>query len=737
MAPINVEWQAPSSVDLGKDCEIVFSFTPLINAPKTTAKITLPAGVELIGGDLTWSGDIAANKTIKMPVSIRIAAPGEYTIGATAVSEGGSYTFGKPARLFLSAGSGGVTFNRTQKTVAPVIGEKLMAVPVDIKAPAAASKEEPTAGLVTAYGNVYYQRYEDGLWQPARFLQVVLWDKDYSSPDELEALTLTDGNGYFQFDSISNSDEDEGGRLDLYVTLVCENGNVRVVHPSQGVYWGSSDVIADAPDGTVNFGSLGINGFNAGAFEIYDYLNSAYLYHYFIVGYNPLDVTCTWPASKTYENGGDIWLVDGDQMDRDVIVHEYSHAIMEASYGGEWPPAATGAHTWEGHVSQGMAWTEGWATYNALTVFGDPNYDDTVDQTIHTNVENAPGGGEWDGGGIGRDTESAVCAALWDIYDSNNDNQDTISRGPVTIFNVMRNYTVNGHHVYSIHDFWHGWYMSGGGYFLEMLSIWAEHCINVMNVQGDYDDDGMSEINCYYNGTWYLDYNGNGAWNGTAFNDKLYSFGNSSMKPVSGDWDTNGKTEIGAYLNGTWYLDYNGNGVWNGAAGGDRLYSFGNSSMKPVTGDWNKDGKTEIGAFLNGTWYLDYNNNGAWNGTAGGDRQYTFGNGTMKPVTGDWNNDGKTEIGAFLNGTWYLDYNGNGAWNGTAGGDKQYTFGNGTMKPVTGDWNGDGKTEIGAYLNGTWYLDYNGTGVWGGVAGGDKQYSFGNASMTPVGGAAY
>ena len=141
------------------------------------------------------------------------------------------------------------------------------------------------------------------------------------------------------------------------------------------------------------------------------------------------------------------------------------------------------------------------------------------------------------------------------------------------------------------------------------------------------------KITCYLNGTWYLDYNGNGAWNG-AVTDRQYSFGSSVMKPVTGDWDGNGTTEIGCFYNGTWYLDYNGNGAWNGAVT-DRQYSFGSSVMKPVTGDWNNDGTTEIGCFYNGTWYLDYNGNGAWNGAVT-DRQYSFGSATMTPVSGDW-----------------------------------------------------------------------------------------------------
>ncbi|MFA5065965.1 MAG: lectin like domain-containing protein [Dehalococcoidia bacterium] len=234
-------------------------------------------------------------------------------------------------------------------------------------------------------------------------------------------------------------------------------------------------------------------------------------------------------------------------------------------------------------------------------------------------------------------------------------------------------------------------------------------------VSGNWNGTGGTEIGAYLNGTWYLDYNGNGAWNG-AVTDRQYSYGTTSMTPVTGDWNGDGRTEIGAYYNGTWYLDYNGNGAWNGAVT-DRQYSFGTASMTPVTGNWNGVGGTEIGAYYNGTWYLDYNGNGAWNGAVT-DRQYSFGTASMTPVTGG------SAIGAYYNGTWYLDYNGNGHWDGPVT-DRQYSFGTASMTPVTGNWDGVGGTEIGAYCNGTWYLDYNGSGAWNGAVT-DRLYSFGN-----------
>jgi len=249
-----------------------------------------------------------------------------------------------------------------------------------------------------------------------------------------------------------------------------------------------------------------------------------------------------------------------------------------------------------------------------------------------------------------------------------------------------------------------------------------------------------SKIGVFRNSThlFYLDYNGNGVWNG-AVTDRQYNFGISGDIPVSGDWNLNGRTEIGVFRNSThmFYLDYNGNGVWNGAVT-DRQYNFGISGDIPVSGDWNFDGKTEIGVFRNSThlFYLDYNGNGVWNGSVV-DRQYNFGVTGDIPVSGDWNNDRKSEIGVFRNSTrlFYLDYNGNGVWNGSVV-DRQYNFSckSGDL-PVSGDWNNDGKSEIGVFRNSThlFYLDYNGNGVWNGSVV-DRQYNFGISGDKPISG---
>jgi hypothetical protein len=90
----------------------------------------------------------------------------------------------------------------------------------------------------------------------------------------------------------------------------------------------------------------------------------------------------------------------------------------------------------------------------------------------------------------------------------------------------------------------------------------------------------------YANGVWYLDLNGNGAWNG-APTDGLYYFGGglTGAIPVTGDWTGTGVTRIGVYHNGVWYVDLNGNGVWDGPPT-DGLFYFGGglTGAVPIAG---------------------------------------------------------------------------------------------------------------------------------------------------------
>ena len=247
-------------------------------------------------------------------------------------------------------------------------------------------------------------------------------------------------------------------------------------------------------------------------------------------------------------------------------------------------------------------------------------------------------------------------------------------------------------------------------------------------------------------GTWFLDANGNGAWDGCQQNGGqdlcLYnSFGQAGDMPAAGNWNGGAKSSIGVLRSGTgeWFIDHNGNHQWDGC-GTDGCYSgFGAPGDLPVAGDWNGTGFAKIGVFRNGQWFLDANGNGAWDG-CGVDLCLNFGQMGDWPVAGNWDGGLKAGVGVFRNGTWFLDYNGNGKWDGCQqnGGQDQClygSFGQAGDLPAAGDWNGDGKAKVGVFRNGTWFLDYNGNGAWDGCAV-DRCYvgSFGVKGDLPVAG---
>jgi len=171
------------------------------------------------------------------------------------------------------------------------------------------------------------------------------------------------------------------------------------------------------------------------------------------------------------------------------------------------------------------------------------------------------------------------------------------------------------------------------------------------------------------NGLWLLDTNANNAYDQGI--DKVTMFAGNGLTPlagdiaVAGDWNGNGITKIGLYRpsTGTWFLDYNGNGVFDGPVV-DRQYQYGGVAGDiPVAGDWNGSGVSKIGIFRGGfEWLLNVSGNGAF---SGGTNDEVFAFGGLKgcpaglpgiyssepvgscdiPVVGDWNLSGTTKVG--------------------------------------------------------------------------------------------
>jgi hypothetical protein len=77
---------------------------------------------------------------------------------------------------------------------------------------------------------------------------------------------------------------------------------------------------------------------------------------------------------------------------------------------------------------------------------------------------------------------------------------------------------------------------------------------------------------------------GDCAWN--AATDAQRYFGFAGAVPAPGDWVGNGQSRIGVYFQGTWYIDLDGSGVWDGV-GTDATHLFGFPGAIPITDNRN------------------------------------------------------------------------------------------------------------------------------------------------------
>ncbi len=109
-------------------------------------------------------------------------------------------------------------------------------------------------------------------------------------------------------------------------------------------------------------------------------------------------------------------------------------------------------------------------------------------------------------------------------------------------------------------------------------------------VVGDWNGAGIAQIGVFtpQTGMWMLDANGNGKADSCTI-DRCYGpFGSPGDLPIVGDWNGNGTAKIGVLraATGEWFLDFNGNGQWDGADVDKYITGFGQPGDLPVAGKW-------------------------------------------------------------------------------------------------------------------------------------------------------
>lgn len=92
--------------------------------PNVTLTITLPSGIELIQGDLSWHGDLAKDEKIIRDLTIRVTTPGEWIVKADAGTNmgpgaGRTYLSFTQALYITSSADSAEVVDALQKTPTP------------------------------------------------------------------------------------------------------------------------------------------------------------------------------------------------------------------------------------------------------------------------------------------------------------------------------------------------------------------------------------------------------------------------------------------------------------------------------------------------------------------------------------------------------------------------------------------------------------------------------------------
>ena len=340
---------------------------------------------------------------------------------------------------------------------------------------------------------------------------VKAYDEDMGVGSKVELVTIpaevkTDINGYFEF-QITNADPSEGGTgVDLILEFNTTNADNVNLYIPEGVinYNYTLATQNDICEGVTvkDFGTIQVDG--TAAVGSYEYENAAALnvfsvsaksakFYFDASGTKTSNLTVYWAVGyldgdvSHYENS--ILRIEGyaddpDEWDDGIVAHEFGHFVYDNFATDATFPGAYGAHSMNeptlsnNAIAANMAWSEGWAHFYALGVLGTTSYKDTNDTS--ENVYEFESIGNIKSPII----ERVVAATLLDMYDANNDadDSDAVSVSFGRIVSVLKNFdpnTSNDDHdnVWSLVEFWVGWQSLDGNDLDAIADIFRAHGI--------------------------------------------------------------------------------------------------------------------------------------------------------------------------------------------------------------------------------------------------------------------
>lgn len=338
---------------------------------------------------------------------------------------------------------------------------------------------EPQPNDVALSGTVRYENRiynetgegnpEASEYLPVRFVKVQVFDADTKTALGPQTGTNTDDDGNYSITFkppaskkvyITCSAKGDGN---YNISIGKDATNIQSVHSIDSKI---EDISGDSV--AINLDITEASG-SGGAFNIFDQLVKGADVVNDLSGTYPPSVTVYWEkgvGGGSYFDAFDLNIngseIDPDEYDDSVILHEYGHFLakkysFDKSLGGN-------HHSDDTNQDPRLSWSEGWANFFSSLVRRSPFYIDYgLTGTLIINCETFYYSGNINVIDLlkGQDCELNVASILWDIYDSHNEDADSLNLGAGRIWDIFENY-FDASNDCVLEDFYNGWFKTYG-----------------------------------------------------------------------------------------------------------------------------------------------------------------------------------------------------------------------------------------------------------------------------------
>ncbi len=647
-APIQTELVLLDQPQVGKPFRVTFNVLNLDDsAVNPSLRFDLPREMSAVSAPQPISQKLAKNQLYQFPATLMINRAGTFSFSAQMIAGEETYRFGRRNNIYVTVDRAGKVNVALQKpvfednvfgpnlarrmtpemersirpsTIADLDGKPQIRTPENVNDDNIQG-HPPASTTVSGHFGYRHEDFEtpslDDTVQDAYGTQVEAWDKDDFSADDYLGADVCDSAGNFSVTFDNNADSGlESGTADVYLKFVSGNASTAVVNSSDDKYIYQTGVLYNnigsgshtGQNWYADSGTSGVSDSTERGYEVLRYETLAWLYSHNL-GHDTHYTPTLWfvgydSSSGSYYTNSDnhLHIEDSDISSFDVIMHEFGHSNHESLFSdADWPPGTGGSHSFTGHYTTGLAWTEGYGDYYCLAAQPDHRYYDSYDPNnlIHIDCDanydgsgSANGNSDGAGNSSGYDTESAVTCFLIDLFDSRNstdDPYDWASFGGDEIYDVMRNYFTSGHRPYSIQEFFNGWHARGHAYTPKVNGQ--------MQVHGMLQNYGSYPVLGLYSGTW----TNASTWTFGGYGRGSFDVKNYSSRPYALDQ---------LYV---WVRDQNGDDV--GGFGGDgNNTSIASGETRNI---WQYDDSAgyPVGTHAAGAWSITaghYQTGGVW-----------------------------------------------------------------------------------------------------------------------------